>query len=115
MTLAEIANMVDSMGYPYAYYQFAENPDNPPPAPPFICFYYPNDDDFIADNINYVRVNALIIELYTAEKDFDAESAVEAVLLSNEIPFTKTESFIESENMYQIAYNMEVIINEQQN
>lgn len=110
MTTAEIASMVNSIGYPTAYYQFKKNPDNPPPPPPFICFYYPNDNDFIADNINYVRVNALIIELYTDEKDFVAESAVEAVLIANEIPFTKSENYIESENMYQIIYNMEVVI-----
>lgn len=111
MTTKQIAAMVASMGFPYAYYQFDENPDNPPPNPPFICFYYPNAVDMKADNINYARINALIIELYTDEKDFEAETAIEAVLLANEIPFDKTETYIDSEKMFQITYTMEVVIN----
>lgn len=111
MTYKQISTMISSMGYPTAYYQFEANPDNPPPAPPFICFYYPNADDLKADNINYARINALIIELYTDNKDFEAEAAIESVLVSNEIPFDKTETFIESEKMFQITYTMEVVIN----
>lgn len=46
------------------------------------------------------------IELYTDKKDPMAESIVEAVLNANEIPFATTESFIESENMFQKIYEM---------
>jgi len=111
MTLTEIATMIESMGFPFNYYQFKEDPDNPPPAPPFICFYYPYDDDVKADNINYARVNAVIIELYTDEKDFDSEAAVENVLIQNELAFAKSEAYVESEHMFQITYTTEVVIN----
>lgn len=111
MTYAEVANIIAGIGYPNAYYQFEENPDNPPPAPPFICFYYPNNDDLIADNTNYSRIYTLIVELYTDNKDFDAEAATEAALLSNDMPFDKVETYVESEHMYQITYTTEVVIN----
>lgn len=111
MTFKQVSDMINGIGYPYAYYQFANDPNNPPPPPPFICFYYPNSDDLKADNINYAAINALIIELYTDEKDFVAESAVEAVLKYNEIPYDKTETYIDSEKMFQITYVMEVLIN----
>lgn len=111
MTYRDIAAMIQSMGYPFAYYQYEPNPDNPPPEPPFICFYYPNSDDFIADNSNYTRIDSLIIELYTDDKNFDAETAVESVLNDNGFVYGKTEIYVESEKMYQITYTMEVIIN----
>ena len=111
MTYEQITTMINSMRYPYAYYQFKKDPENPPPPPPFICFYCPNDDDFKADNTHYARINTLVVELYTDEKEFDIENAVEAVLLSNEMVFDKTETYIDSETMYQITYTMEVVIN----
>ena len=111
MTYNEVATMIEGMGYPFAYYQFEPDPDNPPPAPPFVVFYYPSSDDLYADNSNYSHITQLIIELYTDNKDFDAESAVETVLGNAGLPWSKTEQYINSERMYQITYNTEVVIN----
>jgi len=108
MTLAEIAEMIDGIGLPNAYYQFDEGKVK---APPFICFFYPNDDDLMADDINYVRINALVIELYTDNKDFELETRVESALIQNGLPFSKSEDYINSEHMFQITYNTEVVIN----
>lgn len=108
MTVSEVAQMIESIGLPNAYYQFDEGQVK---APPFICFYYPNDDDFKADNINYSRINALTIELYTDNKNFDLEAQVESVLIQNALPFSKFETYINSEHMFQITYNTEVVIN----
>ena len=108
MTREEIASMIGSLEIPFAYYQF---PEGTQLVPPFICFYYPYDDDVKADNINYARVNAVIIELYTNEKDFDSEAAVENVLIQNELAFSKSEAYVESESMFQITYTTEVVIN----
>ena len=40
MTYQEIAQMIESIGLPYAFYQF---PDDTEQAPPFICFLYDYD------------------------------------------------------------------------
>lgn len=111
MTTQEIASMIESVGVPYAYYQFEENnPNNPAPDPPFICFYYPTAEDFKADNINYAHINALTVELYTDAKDFDLEARVEAALTAAELPYAKGETYIDSERMYMTTYNTEVLI-----
>lgn len=108
MTYKEIATMVSSIGLPYAYRQF---PDGTEQAPPFICFFMSNTDDQYADNVNYQKIETLNVELYTKDKDFAKESAVETVLNQNGLTFYKEENYIESEKMYQIAYESEVIIN----
>lgn len=107
MSYEDIATMIESIGLPYAYYQFPEGTGQ---EPPFICFFYSNIDDLYADSANYQRIVTLNIELYTREKDFEHEEAIEAVLADKELTYYKEENYIASEKMYQIAYEMEVII-----
>ena len=108
MTHKEIAQMIASVGLPYAYYQF---PENTPQTPPFICFFYSNTDDVYADDSNYQRIAQLNIELYTSVKDFDLEASLEEILAQNGLTYYKEENHIDSEKLYQIAYEMEVMIN----
>ena len=108
MTYKEIAAMVESIGLPYAYYQFPEGTGQ---EPPFVVFFYSNIDDLYADESNYQRIVTLNIELYTREKDFEKEAAVEGILQNSGLSYYKEENYIDSEKMYQIAYEMEVIIN----
>ncbi len=108
MTFEEIKTMVESVGLPYTYYQW---PVKEAPAPPYLIFYYPGRDDDAADNVNYGLITNLMIELYTDEKDFASEAAVESVLTANKMFFDKTESYITSERMYEVLYEMEVTIN----
>lgn len=112
MTYKEIATLVDGIGYPYAYYQFEKETAK---DPPFICFFYPENNDFLADNTNYAHITELTIELYTDNKDFTAEAAVEAALEAAEIVYEKDETYIDSERMYMVTYSTEVLINAEQN
>lgn len=108
MTYKEVAQMVKSIGYPYSYYQFTKDTAK---KPPFICYFYTNTDDLMADNANYQRIVTLNIELYTRDKDFEAETLVENALADNELSYYKEENYIDSEQVYQIAYETEVLIN----
>ena len=105
----QISQMMDSLNIPVAYYQFDENTAQ---APPFLVFFYSTDSDVFADDSNYVDKEQLNVELYTRYRDFDLEKQVEAVLESNGFTYGKEASFIENEKLYQIAYEMEVIIDE---
>ena len=97
---------------PCAYYQFPEDdPNNPAPPPPFICYYYPESNDFLADDVNYQNIRSLTIELYCDNKDFNLEKAVEDALTSNGFVYSKAEDYIESEKLYMTTYDTEVIIN----
>lgn len=108
MTYKEIAAMIESIDLPYAYYQFPEGTGQ---EPPFVVFFYSNIDDLYADESNYQRIVTLNIELYTREKDFEKEATVEGILQNSGLSYYKEENYIDSEKMYQIAYEMEVIIN----
>lgn len=109
MTREGVASMVASIGLPYAYYQFPEGTGQ---KPPFVVFFFSASDDLYADDSNYQRIEQLNIELYTKDKDFAKEETLEGVLKTNGLTFYKYESYIDSEKMYQIAYEMEVLINE---
>lgn len=108
MTTQEIASMIESIGLPFAYYQFDEDTGQ---QPPFICFFYPEDHDVLADNVNYVKVNRLVIELYTDNKDFALEAAVEAALTGAGLVYSRSEEKIDDEKMYEVIYTTEVLIN----
>lgn len=107
MTTAEVAQMLRSVGIPTVYHHFAENTGQ---EPPFICFYYPNDDDFKADNTNYRAINELIVELYTDTTDFTLQAQLEAVLTGAGLVYSKTEEYLDTERMYMETYTTEVLI-----
>ena len=107
MTHAEVYTMLTSTNLPVAYRFWKIGSV---PSLPYIVYYYPNHDDFIADNKNYTSIAALNVELYTKNKDFTTEAAVESALNADGLVYDKTETYLESENMYQILYESEVII-----
>ena len=107
MTYREVKTMVESIGLPFAYYQFT---NDTAAAPPFICFYFDESDDEPADNTNWAKIRTLYIELYTDEKDFELESTVEAVLATNDQFYTRSETYLDSERMMMVSYEMQVVI-----
>lgn len=109
MTLQEVANVISSIGLPFAYHHFPENTGQ---QPPFICYYYPRSNDMIADDTNYQKINELVIELYTDNKDFALENTVESVLKAHDFVYSSEETYIESEKMYMVVFYMGVIITE---
>ena len=109
MTYQEIATMVAGVGLPYAYHHFPENIGQ---DTPFVCFFYPRSDDFVADDTNYQRINQLTVELYTDNKDFALEQRVEAALNGAGLIWSKEEFYIDEERMFLASYITEVLINE---
>lgn len=109
MTYKQVAEMVSSIGVPYAYYQF---PNNTGIAPPFVCFYFNSSNDFAADNTNYQRIRPLSLELYTDNKDFTLEQTVENILNQNGLVYSREETYLDSEKMYMVTFMTEIIITE---
>ena len=111
MTFKEVNTMISSIGIPYAYNQFADDDGQ---APPFICFLYDDASaDLMADNINYQKIRPLTIELYTDNKEFALEQTVEDTLTAYELPFTRQETYLESERMFMIIYDTQIILTEE--
>jgi len=107
MTTSQIAALIASIGFPFAYDHF---PEKSAPDLPFICFRYDQQNNFNADNTTRQKIASLSVELYTANKDIASENAVEAVLVANDMPYTKTETYIDSEKLYLNLYETEVIL-----
>ena len=109
MTFKEINTMLAGINVPTAYHHFAENTGQ---QPPFICFYYDGSRDAYADNSNYQKIERLIIELYTDNKDFTLEATVESTLASNDLTWSREETYIDTERMYEVIYEVDVVITE---
>lgn len=109
MTLQELYTALKAIGYPVAYSHFVDMPQNPAPAPPFITYREAYSSDVMADNINYVGVSNIQIELYTDRKDPAAEAAVQNKLKELGLPYSKTETYIEDERLFQVIYETQLI------
>lgn len=108
MTEQEVYQMVKSIGLPVAYHHFEEGQS---PDPPFLVYLYPETNNFSADGIVYQNISELDIELYTDKKDLEAEEKVEAALKKHGFFYEKTETYLDTEKMYEVLYEMEVMIN----
>lgn len=110
MTYTQVADMIEGIGLPFAYDHFDEGNASPPP---FICFYFEGSGDLAADNSNYQRIRPLTLELYTDNKDFSLEETVEAALNSAGLVFSRSETYIDSERMYEVVFATDIIISEE--
>lgn len=104
MTQGELQSALKSLGYPVAYSAFQTAA-----APPFITYQFAYSSDFIADNINYVDIGNFQVELYTVKKDLIAEKKVQDKLKELQLPYSKYETWINDEKLYQIIYEIQLI------
>ncbi len=105
MTYDDITNMLKEAGLPLAYDHFAEGES---PEPPFLIFLFPGSDNMFADNSVYFKISQLNMELYTDKKDPELEEKLEDILTAHEIPWEKSEVWIDSEKMYEVLYQTEI-------
>ena len=105
MTREEIASMIDSFDFPWRYSHFSETP-----APPYVVYYYPSENDIHADDSNYVNRRQLFIELFTKTKDEASEATIEGKLRTAGLTWYKSTDFLDDEKLFQTTYEMEVII-----
>ncbi|PUF85761.1 MULTISPECIES: hypothetical protein [unclassified Geobacillus] len=104
MTQAELYQALKTIGYPVAYGSFSS-----PVTPPFITYQFAYNSDLIADNQNYVEISNFQVELYTNKKDLNAEKLVQDKLKELGLPYRKFETFLDTENLYQILYEIQIL------
>ncbi len=102
--MEELLQMLNEMQIPFAYHHFAEGES---PEPPFICYLLPGSNNFSADGKVYYKINEVHIELYTDLKDLAVEQQLEEVLDEHGIFYNKSETWIESEKLYEVLYTFE--------
>lgn len=100
MILQELAQKLNTLGYPVTYSHFKTAQ-----TPPFIIYLDGNSDNFSADNTTYHEVENVDIELYTTKKDLIAEKKIKDLLKENDMPFeTSPMNWIESEKVFQKVF-----------
>ena len=103
-----LIKILKAVGLPFAYDHFAEGES---PEPPFICYLTPGSDNFAADGQVYFKIDDYHIELYTDFKDLSVEAKLEEALDAASIFYNKSETWIESEKLYEVLYQFELEVN----
>lgn len=103
--MEELLQILSETQIPFAYHHFAEGES---PEPPFICYLLPGSNNFSADGKVYYKINEVHIELYTDLKDLAVEQRLEDVLDEHGIFYNKSETWIESEKLYEVLYTFEM-------
>ena len=103
MTLVELNEILKQSGYPVAYRFF-----NTKQTPPFVCYLVSYTNNQSADNVPWKKINHIQIELYTKNKDLDAEKKIEDLLTNAGLFFNAEETYIDTEKVSQRIYEIEV-------
>lgn len=104
MILADLKKILDQTGFPVTYSHFSS-----PPSVPYITYLIAYTSNVFADDQVYKKIDNAQIELYTNKKDLASEKKLEDVLDANGIPYETTETFIESEQLFQRIYEVRLI------
>lgn len=105
MTLPELKKELDVLKLPIAYRCFAPGQV---PQLPYLVYYADEDIGFCADDIVYHERYAVTIEIYTEKKDIELEKKVKKLLTEKGLSYESYESFLDSEEMYLKAYEIEI-------
>lgn len=102
--LQTLYNNLATLGLPVAYHHFDTTPTLP------VVVYYRTDESLIvADNTKFGTTISVTVELYTEKIDLETENLLEAILLDMGLVYAKSTTWIETEQMYMISYEMELI------
>lgn len=105
MTPEALKTLLDGTNLPVAYHHWAAPPrGDDGESVPYVVYLYAYSSDLMADDRNYADVSNWQVELYTAAKDPASEAAVEEVLKEARIPYVKTETYLETEDLFQTLY-----------
>lgn len=110
MTINEIYQMICQVisSDKVAYWTF---PEKQAPELPYIIYFEDSSDNFSADNQVYVPISRFYVELYThieSGRNFTLENQIETKLNQNSIVWSKEYTILDSENMIEVIYEMEV-------
>ena len=94
-------NLLKTTDLPVAYHHFVS-----PPTPPYIVYLFIHTENFGADNKVYHKAPNYQVELYTEIKDPASEKLIEDLFDANDIYWDKTETYIDSEGLYQVLYEI---------
>jgi len=98
---ATLFTLLKTTDIPVAYHHFKT-----PPSPPYIVYLFAYSSNFGADNKVYKETPNYQVELYTTKKDPGSEKLIEDLFDANDIYWDKTETYLESEGLFQVLYEI---------
>ena len=101
MDEATLFTLLKTTNLPVAYHHFTS-----PPSPPYIVYLFSYNTNFGADNKVYAAAKNFQVELYAKAKDLASEKLIENLFNANDIYWDKTETYIDSEDLYQVLYEI---------
>ena len=105
MNLMEFKAELEKLDIPIQYRAFQVGHA---PSLPYLIFYENDSDNIFADNSNWFDVLNVVCELYSDNKDIELETKLQKLFYDTEIEYNSTETFIDSENMYLKAYDVQI-------
>lgn len=109
MIQSELNTLLKTTGYRTAYHHFVVDEKNPPPTPPYITYLRISDNNISSDYAVHGKFKNYQVELYTNKKDLATEQKLEAVLNTIDTEYETSETYIESEALYQIVYQIKLV------
>ena len=101
MDEAALFALLKTTNLPVAYHHFTS-----PPSPPYMVYLFSYNTNFGADNKVYDAAKNFQVELYTKTKDLASEKLIEDALNGADVYWEKTETYIESEGLFQVLYEI---------
>ena len=101
MDEAALFALLKTTNLPVAYHHFTS-----PPSSPYVVYLFAYNTNFGADNKVYSGAKNFQVELYTKTKDPTSEALIEGLFDAHEIYWDKTETYIDSEGLYQVLYDI---------
>ena len=103
MDEATLFQLLKTTKLPVAYHHFISSL-----SPPYIVYLFVYSSNLGADNKVYKEFKNFQVELYTKTKDLASEKLIEDALAEADIYWEKIETYIESEGLYQVLYEIEI-------
>lgn len=104
MIQSELFTLLKTTLYPVSYHHFTT-----PPIPPYVVYIRAFDNNISSDYKVHGKFKFYQVELYTVKKDLVAEQKLEAVLNGINSEYDVTETYVESEDLYQVIYQIKII------
>ena len=98
-----VADVLESTGVPFRYRKFKGEEIKPPP---YITYFLATEHHYGSDERNLLQDTHVIIDLFTAEKDFELEAHIDLQLAGFE--FTKNEDYEYSDEIFRVTYELDI-------
>jgi hypothetical protein len=108
MTQPELYTLLVSTGLPTVYHSWKASGQDVPSLP-YIVYLLIDTDNESADNKVHKKTSNYLVEVYSDKKDLASEQLLEDALDVAFIFYNKRETYIESEQLYQVVYSISII------